>query len=356
MKFLLITLITHVPDPVTGEKKSPADRLRDVIDAAILAEELGYDGFAVGERHEDPFISSSPPVVLSNIAARTSTIGLFTGVTTLSLLDAVRAFEDYSTLDNLSGGRLELIIGKGNGAAQAELFHVTTADQWDRNREGYELFRLLWTSENATWSGRFRPSLVNAKALPRPLQDEIRIWHGSATSTDSVDLAARHGDPIFSANVTYPVEPYAELVRHYRQRWEFYGHRPEDALVGAGTAGFYLAPTSQEALATYRPAFEARLAAQRKSGMPVVFDSIHDLVARSSALVGSPEQVIDKVGRYHEQLGHEVMHLSADAAGVTADQQRRSLELFQSDVAPVLRDRIPSRPLVAQLSPKGVLT
>jgi alkanesulfonate monooxygenase SsuD/methylene tetrahydromethanopterin reductase-like flavin-dependent oxidoreductase (luciferase family) len=356
MKFLLITLITHVPDPVTGEKKSPADRLRDVIDAAILAEELGYDGFAVGERHEDPFISSSPPVVLSNIAARTSTIGLFTGVTTLSLLDAVRAFEDYSTLDNLSGGRLELIIGKGNGAAQAELFHVTTADQWDRNREGYELFRLLWASENVTWSGRFRPSLVNAKALPRPLQDEIRIWHGSATSTDSVDLAARHGDPIFSANVTYPVEPYAELVRHYRQRWEFYGHRPEDALVGAGTAGFYLAPTSQDALAAYRPAFQARLAAQRKAGMPVVFDSIHDLVARSSALVGSPEQVIDKVGRYHEQLGHEVMHLSADAAGVTADQQRRSLELFQSEVAPVLRDRIPSRPLVAQLSPKGVLT
>lgn len=356
MKFLLITLITHVPDPVTGEKKSPADRLRDVIDAAILAEELGYDGFAVGERHEDPFISSSPPVVLSNIAARTSTIGLFTGVTTLSLLDPVRAFEDYSTLDNLSGGRLELIIGKGNGAAQAELFHVTTADQWDRNREGYELFRLLWASENVTWSGRFRPSLVNAKALPRPLQDEIRIWHGSATSTDSVDLAARHGDPIFSANVTYPVEPYAELVRHYRQRWEFYGHRPQDALVGAGTAGFYLAPTSQEALATYRPVFEARLAAQRKAGMPVVFDSIHDLVARSSALVGSPEQVIDKVGRYHEQLGHEVMHLSADAAGVTADQQRRSLELFQSDVAPVLRDRLPSRPLVAQLSPKEALT
>jgi alkanesulfonate monooxygenase SsuD/methylene tetrahydromethanopterin reductase-like flavin-dependent oxidoreductase (luciferase family) len=123
MKFLLITLITHTPDPVTGEKKSPADRLRDVLDKAVLAEELGFDGFAVGERHEDPFISSSPPVVLSNIAARTSKISLFTGVTTLSLLDPVRAFEDYATLDNLSGGRLELIIGKGNGAAQAQLFH-----------------------------------------------------------------------------------------------------------------------------------------------------------------------------------------------------------------------------------------
>jgi alkanesulfonate monooxygenase SsuD/methylene tetrahydromethanopterin reductase-like flavin-dependent oxidoreductase (luciferase family) len=348
MKFLLITLITHVPDAVSGEKKSPADRLRDVLDKAVLAEELGFDGFAVGERHEDPFISSSPPVVLSNIAARTSKIGLFTGVTTLSLLDPVRAFEDYSTLDNLSGGRLELIIGKGNGAAQAELFHVTTADQWDRNREGYELFRLLWESEHVTWSGRYRPPLVNAKALPRPLQSRIRIWHGSATSKDSVDLAARHGDPIFSANVSNPVEPYAELVRHYRERWAFHGHRPEDALVGAGTAGFYVTRTSQEAVAAYRPMFEARLAFARRSGLPTVFESIEDFVQRSSALVGSPEQVIDKVGRYHQQLGHEAMHLSADADGVTAAQQRRSLELFQSDVAPVLRASIPSRPLVAQ--------
>lgn len=348
MRFLLITLITHVPDPVSGLKSSPADRLRDVLNKAVLAEELGFDGFAVGERHEDPFISSSPPVVLSNIAARTSKIALFTGVTTLSLLDPVRAFEDYSTLDNLSGGRLELIIGKGNGAAQAELFHVTPEDQWDRNREGYELFRLLWGSENVTWSGRFRPPLVNAKALPRPLQRRIRIWHGSATSKDSVDLAARHGDPIFSANVSNPIEPYAELVRHYRQRWEFYGHRPEDALVGAGTAGFYITRNSQDAVATYRPMFEARLAFARRTGLPVVFESIEDFVERSSALVGSPAQVIDKVGRYHRELGHEVMHLSADADGVTRDQQRRSLELFQSEVAPVLRESIPSRPLIAQ--------
>jgi alkanesulfonate monooxygenase SsuD/methylene tetrahydromethanopterin reductase-like flavin-dependent oxidoreductase (luciferase family) len=354
VKFLLITLITHQPDPISGEKKSPADRLRDVVDAAVLAEELGFDGFAVGERHEDPFISSSPPVVLSNIAARTSRIGLFTGVTTLSLLDPVRAFEDYSTLDNLSDGRLELIIGKGNGAAQAELFHVTTADQWDRNREGYELFRMLWESDDVTWSGRFRPALVKAKALPRPLQKRLRIWHGSATSKDSVDLAARYGDPIFSANVTYPIEPYAELVHHYRQRWEFYGHQPEDALVGAGTAGFYIAPTSQQAVADYRVSFEARLAFQRRAGLPVVFDSIEDFIDRSSALVGSPQQAIDKVGRYHEQFGHEAIHLSADADGVTVEQKRRSLELFQSDVAPVLRERIPSRPLVSQSNLKEV--
>jgi alkanesulfonate monooxygenase SsuD/methylene tetrahydromethanopterin reductase-like flavin-dependent oxidoreductase (luciferase family) len=355
MKFLLLTLIAHQPDPVSGEKKSPADRLREVIDSAVLAEQLGYDGFAVGERHEDPFISSSPPVVLSNIAARTSRIGLFTAVTTLSLLDPVRAFEDYSTLDNLSGGRLELIIGKGNGAAQAELFSVTTADQWDRNREGYELFRALWGSDRVTWPARFRPPLVDAKALPRPLQKTIRIWHGSATSKDSVDLAAQHGDPIFSANVTHPIDPYAELVRHYRQQWEFYGRDPDDALVGAGTAGFHVAARSQQAIDEYRPAFESRLVFARRAGLPVVFESIEDFVARSSALIGSPQQVIDKVSRYHEQLGHEVIHLSAEADGVTSVQKRRSLELFQAEVAPVLRQRIPSRPLSAESGQKEVV-
>lgn len=345
MKFLLLTLITHQPDPVTGASETAQQRLHRVVDSARLAEELGYDGFAVGERHEDPFLASAPPVVLAHLAAVTRRIALFTGVTTLSLLDPVRAFEDYSTLDNLSGGRLELIIGKGNGAAQAKLFHVTTEDQWDRNQEGYELFRRLWEEESVTWSGRFRPALTEAKALPRPLQPRLRIWHGSATSRESVEFAARHGDPLFSANVTYPLEPYAELVEHYRERWAAYGHDPADALVGAGTAGFHVTRTSQEALEVYRPIFLARLEVARKYGAPIVFDSVEDFAARSSALIGSPQQVLEKVERYHARMGHEVIHLSADGDGRTAAQYRDSLELFQAEVAPELRRRIPSRPL-----------
>ncbi|MFF5036519.1 LLM class flavin-dependent oxidoreductase [Nocardia salmonicida] len=354
MKFLLMTLITRVPDPVTGVVPTTRDRLHEVIEQARRAEEFGYDGFAVGERHEDPFLSAAPPVVLSHIAALTSRISLFTAVTTLSLLDPVRAFEDYSTLDNLSEGRLELIIGKGNGAAQAQLYHVTTEDQWDRNREGYELFRKLWDSDEVTWSGQFRPSLTAAKALPRPLQPRLRIWHGSATSKESVELAARHGDPVFSANVTNPIEPYAELIRHYREQWAHYGHDPADALVGAGTAGFHVARTSQEAVEVFRPLYEARTSLQRKIGNPVVFETIEDFVARSSALVGSPEQVIDKVGRYHEQFGHEVIHLSAERDGRTENRYLDSLELFQAEVAPELRRRIPSRPLATGREFSGV--
>ena len=332
MKFLLLTLITH-PDPA-----KPADqRLREVVDNAVLGEELGFDGYGVGERHERPFISSSPPVVLSHIAARTSRIELWTGVTTLSLLDPVRAFEDYSTLDNLSGGRLTLIIGKGNGAAQAKLFHVTPEDQWDRNEESYELFRRLWREPKVTWEGRFRPSLTDAETWPRPLQQPITVWHGSATSKASVDLAARYGDPLFSANVTNPIEPYAELIKYYRERWAHYGHDPADARVGAGSAGFYAARTSQEAIETYRPIYEARLATFRRVGVEPVFPTLEDAIERSSILVGSPQQIIEKIHRYHERFGHEVMHLAADGDGLTEKQHRATLELFQSEIAPAVR-------------------
>ncbi|MEV0235302.1 LLM class flavin-dependent oxidoreductase [Nonomuraea sp. NPDC050786] len=338
MKFLAITLIVH------DGRRPTSERFQEVVSNAILAEELGFDGFGVGERHERPFISSSPPVVLSHIAAKTSRIRLFTAVTTLSLLDPVRAYEDYATLDHLSGGRLELIIGKGNGAAQAQLFHVTAEDQWDRNRESYELFRRLWREEKVTWEGRFRPSLTDAETWPRPLQQPIRVWHGSATSKESVDLAAFYGDPLFSANVTNPIDPYAELIDHYRERWAHYGHDPADALVGAGSAGYYATRSSQEAVETYRPIFDARLETFRKYGVPPVFHSLEDAIERSSLLVGSPQQVIEKVLKYHERFGHEVMHLHADADGLTDKQHREALELFQSEIAPVLRKEIPSRP------------
>lgn len=344
MKFLAITLIVHAPDPVTGVLKPTTERFREVIGNALLAEELGFDGFGVGERHERPFISSSPPVVLSHIAALTSRIRLFTAVTTLSLLDPVRAYEDYATLDHLSAGRLDLIIGKGNGTAQRELFHVTPEDQWDRNAESYELFRRIWRQDTVTAEPRFRPALDGAEVWPRPLQQPIRVWHGSATSRESVDLAARYGDPLFSANVTHPIGPYAELIRHYRERWAHYGHDPARAVVGAGTAGYYAARTSQQAIADYRPVFEGHLGFQKRLGVEPVFATLEDFVERSSALIGSPEQVIEKVHRYHEQFGHSVLHLHADAGGLTDGQHRAALELFQSDIAPVLRREIPDPP------------
>ena len=123
MKFIAVSRVTRLPDPITGKVKSTTDRLREVVDGAVQAEELGFDGYSVEERHERPFISSSPSVVLSHIAARTSVIRLFTAITALSLLDSVQVFEAYSTLDHLSGGRLELIVGEGGGPVSSRPFH-----------------------------------------------------------------------------------------------------------------------------------------------------------------------------------------------------------------------------------------
>lgn len=336
MRFLAITLVLAPPD-------APADtRLRAVVDAAARAEELGFDGFGVGERHERPFLSAAPPVLLAAAAQRTTRIRLFTAVTTLSLLDPVRAYEDYATLDALSGGRLELIIGKGNGAAQASLFGVTADDQWDRNREGYELFRRLWREDTVTWSGRFRPPLTDAEVLPRPVRGPVRVWHGSATSRASVELAARHGDPLFSANVTGPIDQYADLIDHYRERLAHHGHDPATALIGAGTAGLYVHRDPRRAVDTYRPVWQARTETLRRAGVTPTFADLEDAIARGSLLVGSPGQIIDKVHRYHQRFGHHVMHLPAEPDGLSATAYRDSLELFFAEVAPVLRAELPS--------------
>jgi alkanesulfonate monooxygenase SsuD/methylene tetrahydromethanopterin reductase-like flavin-dependent oxidoreductase (luciferase family) len=319
MRFLLITLITHL-DPA----KSTRQRFREVVDNAVLGEELGFDGYGVGERHERPFISSSPPVVLSHIAARTSRIRLFTAVTTLSLLDPVRAFEDYATLDNLADGRLELIIGKGNGAAQAELFHVTAEDQWDRNRESYELFRQLWRSPRVTWEGHFR----NQPCLGRP---------GRAVRRPAVlgqrhqpDRAVRRADPLLPGTLG-ALRPRP-------------GPGPRRRRVGRLLRRPHLPGGDRDVPADLRrPA-----AAFTRLGLTPVFPTLSDAIERSSILVGSPQQIIDKVHRYHAEFGHEVMHLHADGDGLTDKQHRATLELFQSDIAPELRRSIPSRPLGGQ--------
>lgn len=360
MKFIGLDLIADRADE-TGHAAAPTERLSEVIDNAVLFEELGFDGFAVGERHHVPFLSSSPPVVLSHIAAVTSKIRLFTGVTLLSVLDPVRVAEDYATLDHLSGGRIELIIGKGNGPEQAELFGIGRLDAWDTIAENYRLLRQIWSREKVTWtpaenvpSIRTSP-LSEAVISPRPVQPRIRIWHGSATTERSVELAAEHGDPVFSANGMNPVTRYAELVRHYRARWAAHGRDPKDALVGAGHGQTYVTRKSQDAREAYRPAFERFAALVANSGqLPgtfTVWDGYDDFLARGSALVGSPEEVIDKVGRYHEAFGNTVISIGGHRGNLAPGEFTASLELFAAEVAPVLRRTIPDPPWPAPVVP-----
>lgn len=237
MRFTVSSLVANGPDPVTGVQRTPQEKLWNVIDQAVVAEQLGYDGYGVGERHGEPFLSPAPPVLLSAIAARTSTIRLFTTVTVLSILDPVRVAEDYALLDQLSGGRVELIIGKGNDPRHFDLFGLPEERQWDALAENYGLLRRLWREERVTWEGSTRPPLKDAAVVPRPLQDPIPVWHGSATSTQSTDLAARYGDPLFSANSFHPLAKYRSLVEHYRERWAHYGRDPRGPGWARASAG-----------------------------------------------------------------------------------------------------------------------
>lgn len=344
MKFLAADLILNTPDPLTGQPTPDHEKLRRTVAWAEFAEQVGFDAVGIGERHTRPFLSSAPAVVLSHIAARTSRVRLLTTVAVLPLLDPLRVAEDYATVDHLSEGRVELVIGKGNDPHQNELFGYDLSDQWERNRENYELLRRLWTEESVTWSGRYRPDLVAATSLPRPYQESIRVWHGSASSTESTELAARWGDPLFSANGFHPLETYGRLVDHYRERYEHHGHGPgASALVGAGAGGLYVARTTQEAVETYRPFYEAFLQTPAAKHNKTPFTDLDDMLERGPALVGSPQQVLDKLHRYHEAFGHEVLSIGIDGVGVSEAQQKDSLELFFTEVAPVLRREVPSR-------------
>jgi alkanesulfonate monooxygenase SsuD/methylene tetrahydromethanopterin reductase-like flavin-dependent oxidoreductase (luciferase family) len=352
VKIIGLDIIPNTPD-AAGRRLSPTERLTQTVENAVLFEELGFDGFAVGERHHPPFLSSAPPVVLSHLAALTRRIRLFTGVTLLSVLDPVRVAEDYATVDHLSGGRLELIIGKGNGPEQAELFGIGRLDAWDTIRENYLLLRRIWSEHKVTWDApagvpsiRTAP-LRDAEIWPKPLQQKVRIWHGSASAERSVELAAEHGDPIFSANGFNPLEHYGRLIDHYRAKWAEFGRDPQDALVGAGHIALVVRRNSQDAREAFRPTYEKLAASLRENashqlpGTFTLYRDYEDYLAQSSALVGSPQEVLDKIHRYQAAFGNTVIHISGHGGELPRAGFVESLELFAAEVAPELRASIP---------------
>ena len=343
MRFQVLDIVFNPPHPVTGEAVAPADRLNRVVETAVLAEELGFDSFAVGERHAGEVLSSAPTVILGAIAARTSRILLSTGVTVLSLLDPIRVAEDLATIDQLSRGRLEIVIGKGNEVLQYPLMGLDIARQYEYLQENYELLRLLLTQEDVTWEGVHRHRLEGATTLPRPFAGPFRIWHGSATSQFAVDLAARHGDPIVSANALQPRESYQVLIDRYRERYAAHGHDPQYAYVGAGSGGLYLADTTEEAVEQFRPIYEGFVAASARRGYgpdavgkAPSFRTVEEAVERGPALVGSPERVAEKLLDYHASFGHDLQSVSVNHL-LDPEHQADVLRRFAAEVVPVVR-------------------
>jgi alkanesulfonate monooxygenase SsuD/methylene tetrahydromethanopterin reductase-like flavin-dependent oxidoreductase (luciferase family) len=340
MKFVIFNLMSNLKNPVTGEILTEQQKIQSVINQAIQVEELGFDGYGVGERHGDPFLSSSPAVILTAIAARTSKIRLLTTVTVLSVLDPVRVAEDYATLDHLSGGRLNMIIGKGNDPRHYPLFGITEEEQWESLAERYELLKLLWNEEDVTWQGKYRSALTNVTTCPRPYQKSIPIWHGSASSPLSTELAAKNGEPIFSSNTFHHMSKYKALIDHYRERLAYYGHDPSKAIIGSGARGLFLANTTEEAIKRYRPYYDVYDNTDAAKFNQSPFKDLEDNVKNGPALVGSPDQVIEKLLTYYEAYGHQVQSISVD--GLSESDRSEQLERFATEVMPVLRREIPS--------------
>jgi alkanesulfonate monooxygenase SsuD/methylene tetrahydromethanopterin reductase-like flavin-dependent oxidoreductase (luciferase family) len=346
MRFQLLDILPNIQNPVTGRLVSTADRLEQALTSARQAEKLGFDSVAVGERHAGPFLSAGVTVVLGAIAAASSRVRIQTGVSVLSVLDPLRVAEDYATIDQLSRGRVELVIGKGNELRQLPMFGVASGEQWDQLAEKYELLRRLWREEDVTWEGRFRGPLDSVTSLPRPYAGAPRVWHGSATTLTSAALAATWGDPLFSANAIQPRANYKVLIDHYRAEYARHGHDPRYAYVGAGSGFLFLADTTQEARERYGPVYEQMIAffnrpGNHTPGNEMTFTDIDDAIARGPVLVGSPQQIIDKIMYFHDAFGHDLQSFSLPTM-IPHEQQMDMLERLAAEVIPVVRAQAPT--------------
>ena len=345
MKFQVLDILPNIENPVTGRLVSTAERYAQALASARRAEELGFDAVALGERHAGHFLSSGVTVLLGAIAATTSRVRIMTGVTVLSILDPLRVAEDYATIDQLSRGRAELVIGKGNEMRQLPMFGVEPGQQWEQLAEKYELLRRLWREEKVTWAGRFRPPLNEVTSQPRPFAGAPRVWHGSATTLTSAALAAKWGDPLFSANAIQPRDNYAVLIDHYREEYARHGHDPRYAYTAAGAGFLYLADTTQEAKERFGPTYEQMVAFFNKPGNhtpgnDMTFQDIDAAIARGPVLVGSPQQVIDKIMWWHEGFGHSLQSFSLPTM-IPHEQQMEMLERLATEVIPVVRKAAP---------------
>src|SRR6202453_907252 len=338
MRFQVLDILPNLANPVTGRLVSTAERYAQALAAARRAEELGYDAVALGERHAGPFLSSGVTVLLGAIAAATSRVRIQTGVCVLSILDPVRVAEDYATIDQLSRGRLELVIGKGNEARQLPLFGVEPGQQWDQLAEKYELLGRLWREENVPWTGKFRAPLHDATTLPRPFAGAPRVWHGSATTQTSAALAAKWGDPLFSANAIQPRDNYKVLIDHYRAEYDQHGHDPRYAYVAAGAGFLFLADTTQQARQHYGPIYSKMVEffnrpGNHTPGNEMTFRDIDHAIAEGPVLVGSPQQIIDKILYWHEAFGHGLQSFSLPTM-IPHEQQLEMLERLPAEGLP----------------------
>jgi putative FMN-dependent luciferase-like monooxygenase len=343
VQFGIFSVSDITRDPQSGVTPSEAERIQGIVQIARKAEEVGLDVFAIGEHHNPPFFSSSPTTLLAYIAAATDRIILSTATTLITTNDPVRIAEEYALLQHLAGGRLDLMLGRGNTAPVYPWFGQDIRQGLNLALENYNLLHRLWREDVVDWEGRFRTPLEHFTSIPRPLDDVPPfVWHGSIRTIEIAEQAAYYGDGFFANNIFWPKGHFQRLIEYYRSRFEHYGHGPgTQAIVGLGGQA-YVAKTSQEAKREFRPYFnEAPVYGQGPS--------LEDVMATTPLSVGSPQEVIEKTLAFHEWSGDYQRQLFlVDHAGLPLAMVLRQLDLLGEEVIPVLR-----RELAARQAPDG---
>lgn len=321
-----------------GRAVSQAQVIRDVVDQAVLADEVGIDAFSIGEHHRPDFAVSAPDVVLAGIATRTRRITLGSAVTVLSSDDPIRVFERFSTIDALSHGRAEVTVGRGSFTESFPLFGFDLADYERLFDEKLDLFHAVLREGPVDWQGSIRPALQGVHVYPKTESGRLPVWIAVGGTPESVVRAARYQFPLMLAIIGGPAGRFKPFVDLYHRALDQLGS-PETLPVGVHSPG-HIADTDDEALEQFYPHFKAnrdRIGAERGWGR-MTRDEYDNEVAHGALYVGSPETVARKIAATVREVGIQRFDLKYASGPMPHRQLMRSVELYGTRVIPLVRD------------------
>lgn len=314
--------------------------MEQLLERIKLADQFGLDVFGIGEHHKKEFLDSATAVILAAAAAQTSRIRLTSAVTVLSAADPVRVFQSFATLDLISKGRAELVVGRGSSVEAYPLFGFNLDDYDALFREKLDLLLKIRDQEFVTWSGRFRPALQNQAVYPRPLQEKMPIWLGVGGTPESFARAGTLGLPLMVAIIGGNTHRFRPLIDLYREAGARAGFKPEQLKVGLHSPG-YVANNNETAVAEYYPGYaELWTKLGRERGWPPVTKSQFDQLIgpQGVLLVGGPEKVAEKLLAHSESLGGiSRFTFQMDNAGLTHQQLMHSIELIGTKMIPLVK-------------------
>ena len=326
--------------PGLSRGASHVKSMQNLLDRIVLADEKGLDIFGIGEHHREEFLDSAPSVILAAAAAKTKNIRLTSAVTVLSAADPVRVFQQFATLDLISNGRAEMVVGRGSFSESFSLFGFDFRDYDDLFAEKLNLLLQLREKEEISWRGRFRAPMENQKVFPRPLQESIPIWLGVGGTPQSFARAGMLGLPLMVAIIGGETHRFKPLIDMYRKVGAEAGHAPEKLKVGIHSLG-YVAETREQALEDYWPGYEVlfnKIGRERGWGR-ITRDHFEALTGPKGALlVGSPDEVGEKILRHSKALGGiSRLTFQMVSADLPQDKLMRSIELIGDKVVPFVR-------------------